>query len=88
MKRSFQKGVCLLLCLVLCIGLFPPAWAEENVENGLYFLEIDDDYDAVESSDQGPAHEHAYTEVITLPTCTEQGYTTYTCECGESHVDD
>nr|MBQ4455477.1 immunoglobulin domain-containing protein [Clostridia bacterium] len=76
-----------MLCLVLCIGLFPPAWAEENVENGLYFLEIDDDYDAVESSDQGPAHEHAYTEVITLPTCTEQGYTTYTCECGESYVD-
>lgn len=28
------------------------------------------------------------TERITPPTCTEQGYTTYTCECGESHVDD
>lgn len=27
------------------------------------------------------------TERITPPTCTENGYTTYTCECGESYVD-
>ena len=36
----------------------------------------------------GEAHTHAYTATVTLPTCTEQGYTTYTCECGESYVDD
>ncbi len=34
------------------------------------------------------AHIHDYTSVITAPTCTEQGYTTYTCECGDSYVDD
>lgn len=28
------------------------------------------------------------TKTITPPTCTEKGYTTYTCECGESYVDD
>lgn len=33
-------------------------------------------------------HEHSYTEVVTKPTCTEKGYTTYTCSCGESFVDD
>ena len=33
-------------------------------------------------------HEHSYTAVVTAPTCTEQGYTTYTCECGDSYVDD
>ena len=32
-------------------------------------------------------HLHAYTETVTAPTCTEQGYTTHTCECGESYVD-
>ena len=33
-------------------------------------------------------HEHAYTETVTAPTCTEQGYTTHTCEkCGNSYVD-
>ncbi len=29
-----------------------------------------------------------YLEVITAPTCTEDGYTTYTCDCGHSYVDD
>ena len=33
-------------------------------------------------------HEHEYTAVVTAPTCTEQGYTTYTCECGDSYVVD
>ena len=33
------------------------------------------------------AHEHSYTAVVTPPTCTEKGYTTHTCSCGESYVD-
>ena len=33
-------------------------------------------------------HEHSYTAVVTAPTCTEDGYTTYTCECGDSYVAD
>lgn len=32
-------------------------------------------------------HSHSYRETITDPTCTEQGYTTYTCECGDGYVD-
>ncbi|MBQ7344109.1 MAG: hypothetical protein IJW53_05050 [Clostridia bacterium] len=32
-------------------------------------------------------HEHTYTRVVTPPTCEEQGYTTHTCECGDSYVD-
>ena len=35
-----------------------------------------------------PPHEHAYTKVVTNPTCTEKGYTTYTCSCGDSYKDD
>lgn len=31
-------------------------------------------------------HEHSYTDVVTKPTCTERGYTTYTRECGDSYV--
>jgi len=34
------------------------------------------------------AHEHSYEAVVTEPTCTEGGYTTYTCECGDSYVAD
>ena len=29
-----------------------------------------------------------YTAVVTKPTCTEQGYTTYTCPCGKTYTDD
>ena len=35
-----------------------------------------------------PGHTHSYTKVVTEPTCTERGYTTYTCSCGYSYVDD
>ena len=33
------------------------------------------------------AHEHSYTAVVTAPTCTEKGYTTHTCACGDSYMD-
>ena len=32
--------------------------------------------------------DHAYVPTITPPTCSEQGYTTYTCYCGNSYVAD
>ncbi|MDY4254283.1 MAG: hypothetical protein SOX69_00975 [Oscillospiraceae bacterium] len=35
-----------------------------------------------------PKKEHTYTAVKTAPTCTEKGYTTYTCECGTGYVGD
>ncbi len=39
-------------------------------------------------SDIPADHEHSYEAVVTDPTCTEGGYTTYTCECGHSYVAD
>ena len=30
---------------------------------------------------------HSYTSKVTAPTCTQQGYTTYTCACGHSYKD-
>ena len=33
-------------------------------------------------------HVHNYTTVVTQPTCTEGGYTTYTCKCGDIYTDD
>ena len=32
-------------------------------------------------------HTHSYNEVVTAPTCTEGGYTTYTCSCGDTYTD-
>ena len=33
-------------------------------------------------------HVHSYTAAVTAPTCTEGGYTTYTCACGDSYKGD
>ena len=32
-----------------------------------------------------PSHQHSYTASVTRPTCTAQGFTTYTCACGNSY---
>ncbi|MBO5702911.1 MAG: metallophosphoesterase [Clostridia bacterium] len=32
-------------------------------------------------------HTHIYTSAVTEPTCTEQGYTTHVCACGNSYID-
>ena len=37
---------------------------------------------------EGEFHIHEYTATVTAPTCTEQGYTTYTCSCGDSYAAD
>ena len=43
----------------------------------------------IETPDNPPAScEHEYTATVTPPTCTERGYTTYTCgKCSDSYVD-
>ena len=33
-------------------------------------------------------HEHDYVAVVTAPTCTAKGYTTYTCACGDTYTAD
>ncbi len=42
------------------------------------------DYLLIEES----VHTHTYEKSINPPTCAEQGYTTHTCECGDSYVTD
>ncbi len=34
-----------------------------------------------------PVTSHEYTATVTDPTCTEKGYTTHTCACGDSYTD-
>ena len=35
-----------------------------------------------------PDHTHSYESNVTAPTCTEVGYTTYTCACGDTYTAD
>ena len=34
-----------------------------------------------------PTHTHSYSKNVTPATCTKQGYTTYTCSCGDTYKD-
>lgn len=43
--------------------------------------------DEFETRETEKAHSHAYSEEVTAPTCTEKGYTMYTCACGDSYKD-
>ena len=36
---------------------------------------------------EGDPNGHSHTAKVTAPTCTEKGYTTYTCSCGDSYKD-
>ena len=33
-----------------------------------------------------PEHQHSYAEEVTEATCTEDGFTTYTCKCGDTYT--
>ena len=39
------------------------------------------------AKDPGQTHTHDYKSTVTRPTCTEKGYTTHTCSCGDSYKD-
>ena len=41
---------------------------------------------AVKIANDNTEHKnHSYTETVIAPTCTEMGYTIFTCDCGDSH---
>lgn len=42
---------------------------------------------AEDTQPQSAEHQHTYTQTITDPTCTDIGFTTHTCECGDTYTD-
>lgn len=46
----------------------------------------DEDHDCDKCGEKNIT-EHTYTSVVTPPTCTEQGYTTHSCDCGHNYTD-
>jgi len=70
--------------------------ASASTTDGDTTIDIDYTYDInglrtsktiTRTTGSGTAHTHEYTSTVTAPTCTTAGYTTYTCDCGESYVD-
>ena len=45
------------------------------------------DNDSLQNANIYFVHTHSYTAAVTAPTCTARGYTTHTCACGDSYVD-
>lgn len=44
-------------------------------------------FSALSSNFDFISHEHSYSATVTAPTCTENGYTTHKCSCGDKYVD-
>lgn len=68
-------------------------WLEWFLRSPDNFVDHDPMYDHVESgfeesySMTETDFVHIVTETVTDPTCTEMGYTTYACNCGQSYTD-
>ena len=62
---------------------------DETREVGDHVYDNACDADCNVCDDERTPAEHVYESVVTKPTCTTVGYTTYTCsECGDSYTDD
>ena len=48
---------------------------------------VDHDYFNGKCRICGGEHDCKYTDAVTVPTCTERGLTTHTCDCGASYID-
>lgn len=73
MKRRLLS---FLLSIIVLFTLLPVGVMADN--------EVDSDAESAVSTDE---HTHVYEEKIIEPTCTEQGYTSYVCSCGDSYND-
>ena len=72
-----KKSLSLIWMMVMLVGLLPAnALAAETTEA----TEATEPTEFVEfaSPEAEVTYEHEYTAVVTTPTCTQQGYTTYT----------
>ena len=66
----------------LVAGKSEKLWLPGNVDISLT-LTVNEDGTLTLVADY---HTHSHGKVVTAPTCTEGGYTTYTCECGDTYT--
>ena len=63
-------------------------YAESSRQNDLSLYLVGQGKTTYYTTDYGqPVHTHDYTATVTAPTCTDKGYTTHTCDCGDSYKD-
>lgn len=80
----------LALVLVLSLASCGEYDGSSSVDTGDHTQRISENTSetASEHTAETPVHTHSYTSNVTAPTCTEKGYTTYTCDCGDTYQGD
>ncbi len=81
-KMSIIMCRILILLLILTISLCSCAQITDILD------QLNGNQSASGNTDNSGHHTHSYAKEVTDPTCTSEGYTTYTCACGDSYVDD
>ena len=93
MKRKILIVALLVISLVACVFGFSACIGDSenggntgsNTENS---GSVGDSSDNGNTDDNGNQfHRHSYNESVIAPTCTEQGYTLHTCDCGDNYKD-
>ncbi len=70
-------------------GALLVAWFSVGEHNVKFVVQIGDELHTLrEYTVVVTPHEHKFQAVVTAPTCTEAGFTTYTCACGETYNSD
>ena len=85
--KMLFSSICVGLVLILSACGILPATSVSDSSLASTGSMISSSIDSSSSSETS-THQHIYTSKETLPTCTTQGYTTYSCVCGDSYIDD
>ncbi len=85
MKRFLIAGLSAVLLLTLALSFASCETGTGKDTTSLISTDTPPDTTAPDSETE---HTHSYTSSVTAPTCTEKGFTTYTCSCGDTYVDD
>lgn len=93
--------LCLVMCFTMLpiTASAEDEYVEPENEEWIEIIPLEEEFEAPEAvsetnlyepstSVEEVLHEHVYASVVTEPSCTEYGFTTYTCECGDSYTDD
>ena len=85
MKKKILSLLMAVLALTLVLTL--AACNDDHGEGSRIDPEVTTDAPDTTDAPETTVHTHSYTSSVTAPTCTAEGFTTYTCECGDSYTD-
>ena len=79
-----KKSIAFLLAIVMMLALGACTQAQTQPTNPNF----NEPVTIPSTAPTEPEHTHSYTQTVTAPDCTIGGYTTNTCECGDTYQSD